>query len=75
MYCRKKINEWSLDEAKREVQFQWTAISPKQSEPVTYKLRVWQLMQGQNGTQAMKSNKPIVEKDIKDATQAQLQEY
>lgn len=34
------------------------------------RLKVWQLMQGQNGTQAMRSNKPIVTKDVDNITQA-----
>lgn len=59
----------TLEEVQREVKFQWTAVAPKQTEPVTYKLRVWQLMQGQNGTQAMKANKPLVEKELRDLTQ------
>jgi hypothetical protein len=35
-----------------------------------YKLRVWQLMQGQTGTQAMKTNDPIIEKEISNINQA-----
>ena len=57
---------FSDEEAKKGVTFQWTPVSPKQSEPVTYRLKVWQLMQGQNGTQAMKSNTPLIEKEVQD---------
>lgn len=39
---------------------------PKPQEPVTYRLKVWQLMQGQNGSSAMKENKPLVEKEYQD---------
>lgn len=47
-----------------------SCCSPKQTEPVTYRLKVWQLMQGQNATQAMRTNKPIVTKDVADITEA-----
>jgi hypothetical protein len=45
-------------------------VVPKPQEPVTYRLKVWQLMQGQNSTQAMRTNKPIVTKDVADITEA-----
>jgi hypothetical protein len=57
-------------ELQRPVIFRWTSLVPKPKEPVTYKLRVWQLMQGQNGFQAIRSNTPIVSKDIDNITQA-----
>lgn len=44
--------------------FRWTPVIPKPKDPVTYRVRVWQLMQGQNGTQAMKANQPIITKDV-----------
>jgi hypothetical protein len=58
------------DELSRPVSFRWTPLVPKPRETVTYRLRVWQLMQGQNGTQAMRSNQPIVTKDVDNLTQA-----
>lgn len=57
------------DEAKQSISFRWTAVVPKPQEPVSYRLKVWQLMQGQNGTQAMRSNQPIVTKDVDNITQ------
>ncbi len=45
-------------------------IGTKTKEPVTYRLRVWQLMQGQNGVAAMKSNSPVVDKEVREITQA-----
>lgn len=56
-------------EAKGEVTFRWTPLVPKPKDPVTYRLKVWQLMQGQNGTAAMKSNPPIVTKDVVDGVE------
>jgi hypothetical protein len=54
------------------VLFRWTPVVPKPQEPVTYRLRVWQLMQGQSGSQAMKTNQPIVTKDVADITEATI---
>jgi hypothetical protein len=60
--------EFKLDKAE-SVTFRWTPLVPKPAEPVTYRMKVWQLMQGQNGTQAMKSNQPIVTKDVDNITE------
>ncbi len=56
-------------EAKKPLTFRWTPLVPKPQTPVTYRLKVWQLMQGQNGTAAMRSNQPIVTKDVDNITQ------
>jgi hypothetical protein len=61
---------FSPAEAGNPIAFRWTPLVPKPQEPVTYRLRVWQLMQGQNSTQAMRTNKPIVTKDVADITEA-----
>jgi hypothetical protein len=52
------------------VTFRWTPVVPKPAEPVSYRLKVWQLMQGQSSSQAMKTNPPIVTKDVADITEA-----
>lgn len=57
-------------ELQRPVMFRWTPLVPKPREPVTYKLRVWQLMQGQTGTQTMRTSQPIITKDVDNLTQA-----
>jgi hypothetical protein len=57
-------------ELSRPVTFRWTPLVPKPRDPVTYRLKVWQLMQGQNSTEAMRSNQPIVTKDVDNITQA-----
>jgi hypothetical protein len=61
---------FSPDEVQNPITFRWTPVVPKPQEPVTYRLRVWQLMQGQNSTQAMRTNQPIVTKDVADITEA-----
>jgi hypothetical protein len=64
--------QFTSEEAKKEMLFRWTTVVPKPQEPVTYRLKVWQLMQGQNGTTAMRTNKPIVTKDVADITEATI---
>jgi hypothetical protein len=66
----KKI--FSMEEAINEIAFRWTAFIPKPNNPVVYRLRVWQLMQGQTGLQAMKNNKPLVSKYIENIEEAQI---
>lgn len=56
----------------KPISFRWTPIVPKPQEPTTYRLKVWQLMQGQNGTQAMRANQPIITKDVDNITQATI---
>ena len=57
-------------ELSRPVTFRWTPLVPKPLQPVTYRLKVWQLMQGQNSIEAMRTNQPIVTKDVDNITQA-----
>jgi hypothetical protein len=63
--------EFKLD-VDQPVTFRWTPIVPKPQEPMTYRLKVWQLMQGQNGTTAMRTNQPIVTKDVDNIAEATL---
>ncbi len=58
------------EDMKKPLQFRWTPLVPKPRDPVTYRLKVWQLMQGQNGTAAMRANTPVIEKDVREITQA-----
>ncbi len=60
---------FTADEALQPITFRWTPVVPKPQQPVIYRLKVWQLMQGQNGTQAMRSNPPIVTKDVDNITE------
>jgi hypothetical protein len=60
----------SSKDAMGNITFKWKIReSPTEPHP-SYRLRVWQLMQGQNGSTAMKTNKPIVTKDVADLTEA-----
>jgi hypothetical protein len=60
---------YSKEDIKKPFIFRWTPVNIKNQEPVTYRLKVWQLMQGQNTLQAIKSNEPIFTKDIDNLTQ------
>ena len=57
-------------EMKRPLTFRWTPVVPRPRDPVTYKLSIWQLQQGQNGMQAMRTNQPIIIKDVENLTQS-----
>lgn len=54
----------------KPISFRWTPIVPRPQEPTTYRLKVWQLMQGQTGAQARTVNQPIFTKDVDNITQA-----
>ncbi len=58
--------------AKKPVLFRWTPLVPKPQDVVTYRLRVWQLMQGQKANDIKKLNKPIIVKDVKDANEVSI---
>jgi hypothetical protein len=64
---------FTANETAQAITFRWTPVVPKPQEPVTYKLKVWQLMQGQNSTQAMRSNQPIVTKDVDNITEVAVE--
>ncbi|NOT50413.1 MAG: hypothetical protein HOP10_03945 [Chitinophagaceae bacterium] len=59
-------------EINKPILFRWAPVVPRPQGPVIYRLRVWQLMQGQNGTQAMSANQPVVTKDVSNVTQASV---
>lgn len=61
---------FSKREMLKPLMFRWTPLVPRPKEPVTYRLRVWQLMQGQNGLQAMQANQPLINKEVTNITQA-----
>ena len=56
-------------DAKKPVTFRWIPVTPKPKEPVTYKLRIYEVKQGQTATAVVKSAIPLHEKDIINQTQ------
>jgi hypothetical protein len=61
---------FSEKETKLPIIFRWTPIIPKPKASVTYKLRVWEMQEGQSATQAIKMNTALLEKDVKEITQS-----
>jgi hypothetical protein len=51
----------TLDQAIQGVDFGWEIINKNPNTQVTYRLKVWQLMQGQSGSQAMRDSAPVAE--------------
>ncbi len=52
--------------------FKWKPLTPTQEAPITYRLKIWQLKMGQGIAQAMKLNKPLIIKDVKFYSQAEI---
>jgi len=66
------INNQEIDEiGVKGIVFRWTPIIPKPSDLVTYRLQVWEVLEGQTPMIALRTNQPIVEKDCKDILQTQ----
>lgn len=63
---------YTAEDAKKTMTFRWTPLVPKPQEPVTYRLKVWQIMQGQTGPQAMQSNNPVFEKEVENVTSTSI---
>lgn len=57
---------------KAPIAFRWTPVVPKPQEPTTYRIKVWQLMEGQNGTQVMQERQPVVTVDVDDLTNTSI---
>jgi len=54
----------SETEVKQPVTFRWTPIVPKPQHDVVYKVRVFEVRKGQSASQAVKSNSPLLEKEV-----------
>lgn len=67
----KPYNEEILDQkiAQTAITFRWTPVVPRQSSPVTYRLQVFEVLPSQNPVQALRSNQPLLDKEIFAATQ------
>lgn len=44
--------------------FRWTPVTPKPTEPVHYKISVFEVLKGQSANQAFRSNKPILSEEV-----------
>lgn len=63
---------FSETDIQKPITFRWIPVIPRPQDPVSYRLKVWQLMQGQSGMQAMKANQPIITKDVDNITQTTI---
>ncbi len=60
---------FSETEAKQPLTFRWTPVVPKPQGDVIYKVRVLEIRKGLSATEAMKTNTPILEKEVVNQTQ------
>ena len=51
--------------------FRWTPVIPSANMIVTYRMQIWEVLEGQSNVTALRNNQPIVEKDFKGILQAQ----
>ena len=67
----KPYNEEILDAKKAQtaIIFRWTPVVPKATTPVTYRIQVFEVLPTQNPVQALRSNQPVLDKEILAATQ------
>lgn len=67
----KPYNEEVLDVklAQTAITFRWTPVVPTQTYPVTYRLQVFEVLPTQSPVQALRSNQPLLDKEILSATQ------
>jgi hypothetical protein len=71
----KPYNEEVLDgkKAQTAIIFRWSPVIPTQTSPVTYRLQVFEVLPNQNPVQALRSNQPVLDKEILAATQFKCQ--
>ncbi len=64
-------NETVLDieKAKATITFRWTAVAPRPAEILTYRVTVFEVLENQTPMQALRSNQPLLAKDITGTTQ------
>lgn len=64
-------NEAILKEeaAQTAIVFRWTPILPRPQEPATYTVLVFEVLEGQTPMQALRSNQPILNAEVRGTTQ------
>ncbi|MEP7237270.1 MAG: hypothetical protein ABI685_05385 [Ferruginibacter sp.] len=67
----KPYNEEVLDakSAQTAITFRWSPVVPRQQSPVTYRIQVFEVLPTQNPVQALRSNQPLLDKEVLAATQ------
>lgn len=67
----KPYNEEVIDAKKAQtaIIFRWSPVLPTQPSPVIYRLQVFEVLPTQNPVQALRSNQPLLDKEVLAATQ------
>jgi len=55
--------------AQTAIIFRWTPVVPASTTPVTYHIQVFEILENQQDVQALRSNQPLLDKNIIGATQ------
>jgi hypothetical protein len=55
--------------AQTAITFRWTPVVPSSPTPVTYRLRVFEILENQHDVQTLRSNQPLLDKNIIGTTQ------
>lgn len=67
----KPYNEEILDAKKAQtaIIFRWSPVVPTQTTPVTYRIQVFEVLPTQSPVQALRSNQPLLDKELLAVTQ------
>ena len=67
----KPYNEELLDPKKAQtaILFRWSPVVPAQTSPVTYRIQVFEVLNNQSPVQALRSNQPLLDKELLAVTQ------
>jgi hypothetical protein len=60
---------YNKKEAKQPIMFKWTPVLPKPPEIVVYKIKLVQIKPGMSATQALRTARPLFEKQVNNETQ------
>ncbi len=58
----------SSGELKKGILLKWTSVEPPPSAPVIYHVKVYEVVEGQNAIQIIKTSKPVFEKEVEMST-------
>ena len=58
-----------IEKAKATITFRWTPVAPRPSAPLIYRVTVFEILPNQSPMQALRSNQPLLAKDIIGTTQ------
>ena len=67
----KPYNEQVLEGevAQTAITFRWTPALPRTNNPVTYRLQIFEVLDRQTPVQALRSNQPLLDQEVKGTTQ------